>query len=171
VSEALPGDNGSLSLSALERVEQVCTRFDDAWLAGQRPRIEDFLGNTAEAASRRRVMSDMISKCKRYRPHEEVNKAAGGLASTSSPGGLQSLHDVSFLAARSIKDHIDAGTGQTNCHSRGFFTPDRPSLTVELGTERPQIQGVWGWVCAVVSPCRSDCGAIREPGEDWPSNN
>jgi tRNA A-37 threonylcarbamoyl transferase component Bud32 len=30
-------------------VEQVCARFEDAWRAGQRPRLEDFLGNTAEA--------------------------------------------------------------------------------------------------------------------------
>jgi tRNA A-37 threonylcarbamoyl transferase component Bud32 len=49
VSESLPGNNGPLSLSALNRIEQICTRFEDAWLAGQRPRIEDFLGNTAEA--------------------------------------------------------------------------------------------------------------------------
>jgi serine/threonine-protein kinase len=29
------------SLSALERIDPLCDRFEDAWLAGERPRIED----------------------------------------------------------------------------------------------------------------------------------
>ena len=33
----------SLSLSLLKRVDQVCCRFEDAWKADRRPRIEDYL--------------------------------------------------------------------------------------------------------------------------------
>src|SRR5262249_22952228 len=39
----------SLSASLIGRIDQVCDRFEDAWRAGQRPAIEDYLGGTAEA--------------------------------------------------------------------------------------------------------------------------
>ena len=38
----------SLSPSLLQRMADVCDRFEDAWKAGQRPAIEDYLGGTAE---------------------------------------------------------------------------------------------------------------------------
>src|SRR5260370_336535 len=39
----------SLSLSAAKRIDEVCTRFEAAWQAGQAPRIQDFLGDTQGA--------------------------------------------------------------------------------------------------------------------------
>ena len=40
-----PGDDPSLPLSQLERVVATCDRFEAAWRAGQRPRVEDYLGD------------------------------------------------------------------------------------------------------------------------------
>jgi serine/threonine protein kinase/WD40 repeat protein/tetratricopeptide (TPR) repeat protein len=38
----------TLPLSGARRVNEVCNRFELAWQAGQRPRIEDYLGDTPE---------------------------------------------------------------------------------------------------------------------------
>ncbi len=35
-------------LAAARRVEEVCRRFEGAWRAGQRPRLEDYLGEAHE---------------------------------------------------------------------------------------------------------------------------
>ena len=40
-----PGDDPSLPLSQFERVVATCDRFEAAWRAGQRPRVEDYLGD------------------------------------------------------------------------------------------------------------------------------
>jgi serine/threonine protein kinase len=56
--ESLNGNN-SLSLSAAERIDAVCARFEAAWKAGQAPRIEDFLGG-AEGAQREALLREML---------------------------------------------------------------------------------------------------------------
>jgi serine/threonine protein kinase/formylglycine-generating enzyme required for sulfatase activity len=38
----------SLSRSLLQRIDELCDRFENAWQAGQRPAIEEYLGDTAE---------------------------------------------------------------------------------------------------------------------------
>ena len=43
-----PGDDPSLPLSQFERVVATCDRFEAAWRAGQRPRVEDYLGEVPE---------------------------------------------------------------------------------------------------------------------------
>ncbi len=43
-----PRDYPSLPLSQLERVVGTCDRFEAAWQAGRRPRIEDYLGDLPE---------------------------------------------------------------------------------------------------------------------------
>jgi hypothetical protein len=43
MNEQPAGGGESLSLSLLKRVDQVCSRFEEAWKAGRRPRIEDYL--------------------------------------------------------------------------------------------------------------------------------
>jgi serine/threonine protein kinase len=48
VSEHPQGDDGALPSSAAARVDAVCDRFEDAWLSGQRPRIEDALGDAPQ---------------------------------------------------------------------------------------------------------------------------
>jgi WD40 repeat protein/predicted Ser/Thr protein kinase len=40
--------SGPLSRSAARRIDQACDRFERAWRAGERPRLEEALGETAE---------------------------------------------------------------------------------------------------------------------------
>ncbi len=42
-----PGDN-SLPLDAEERIDAICLRFEDAWKAGQRPRVEQYLSGVPQ---------------------------------------------------------------------------------------------------------------------------
>jgi hypothetical protein len=44
-----PGQESSLPLDALARIDQVCLRFEAAWKSGERAQIEDFLGDSQEA--------------------------------------------------------------------------------------------------------------------------
>jgi hypothetical protein len=47
---AVPGKRTEdLPPMQVRRPDQVCDRFEAAWKAGQRPRLEDFLGDTPEA--------------------------------------------------------------------------------------------------------------------------
>jgi tetratricopeptide (TPR) repeat protein/tRNA A-37 threonylcarbamoyl transferase component Bud32 len=50
MSGASPVDTASLSPSQAGRVDEECDRFEAAWRAGRRPRIEDFLGAHPEPA-------------------------------------------------------------------------------------------------------------------------
>ena len=40
----------ALPLALARQVDQVCDRFEEAWLSGRRPRIEEFLGEAPQAA-------------------------------------------------------------------------------------------------------------------------
>jgi serine/threonine protein kinase/formylglycine-generating enzyme required for sulfatase activity len=42
-----PGSE-ELPVSGMRRVEEICIRFEDGWKAGQRPRIEEYLGDIPE---------------------------------------------------------------------------------------------------------------------------
>jgi hypothetical protein len=46
VTAASPGDTGTPS----DRVDTLCDRFEDAWKAGQRPRLEDYLDEVHDAS-------------------------------------------------------------------------------------------------------------------------
>jgi eukaryotic-like serine/threonine-protein kinase len=48
MSERHQPDGDALPLSAARHVDEVCDRFEDAWIADKRPRIQDYLGDTAE---------------------------------------------------------------------------------------------------------------------------
>jgi hypothetical protein len=43
-----PSPTGSVPVSGMRRVDEICERFEGAWKAGQRPRIEDYIGQGAE---------------------------------------------------------------------------------------------------------------------------
>jgi serine/threonine-protein kinase len=47
-SESQSDDRSELPLHALERIDRACDRFEAAWKEGQRPRIEDYLGEIGE---------------------------------------------------------------------------------------------------------------------------
>jgi serine/threonine protein kinase len=52
-------DQPSLSLTALQRIEQACARFEAAWQANAAPRIEDYLG-TAGDAERTQLLCELL---------------------------------------------------------------------------------------------------------------
>jgi serine/threonine-protein kinase len=45
-----PSKHKALSAAMAQRIEAVCNRFEAAWLAGQRPRLESYLDTVPEAA-------------------------------------------------------------------------------------------------------------------------
>ena len=63
------GDD-SLSVSTLGRVDQRCDAFEDAWESGQRPRIEDYLGD-ASGEEREALLRWLIPLDVKYRRQHE----------------------------------------------------------------------------------------------------
>jgi hypothetical protein len=59
MAEVPPGQGGSLPLSARVRADEACDRFDDAWKAGARPRLEDFLGD-AQGPERAALLTELL---------------------------------------------------------------------------------------------------------------
>ncbi len=49
MSDEAPTDPAYLPLRVLDRIDQVCDRFEAAWEAGNRPRLEDFLDEIDDA--------------------------------------------------------------------------------------------------------------------------
>src|SRR5438552_954584 len=45
MSDQSSTESWALPPSVAVRMDQACTAFEDAWKAGQRPRVEDYLGN------------------------------------------------------------------------------------------------------------------------------
>src|SRR5262249_35356294 len=62
-----PDREDSLALSVDERIDEVCTRFEAAWQAGQGPRIEAFLGGVdgaeCEALLRQLLRIELEYRC------------------------------------------------------------------------------------------------------------
>jgi serine/threonine-protein kinase len=48
VNESTPELSGQLPLTSEREIDSACLRFEAAWQAGQRPRIEEYLGQTQE---------------------------------------------------------------------------------------------------------------------------
>jgi hypothetical protein len=53
-------DEPSLPLAQARQVDAVCNQFEMAWKAGQRPRIEDYLGDIPEPP-RAAVLRELIA--------------------------------------------------------------------------------------------------------------
>src|SRR5262249_30465923 len=54
------------SPSLLLHIEKICTRFENAWKAGRRPRVHDFLGGTPEPA-RTALLQELEAVEREYR--------------------------------------------------------------------------------------------------------
>jgi WD40 repeat protein len=50
MSERAPPDAGPLPLPLARQVDEICDRFEDAWVEGRRPRIEEYLPDAPEPA-------------------------------------------------------------------------------------------------------------------------
>jgi serine/threonine protein kinase/formylglycine-generating enzyme required for sulfatase activity len=75
-----------VSFSLVQRIEEICTRFEDAWQAGQRPPIEDYLAEMPEP-ERPRLFPELLKLELAYRRQhgetpdpEEFRRRFPGLA-------------------------------------------------------------------------------------------
>jgi formylglycine-generating enzyme required for sulfatase activity/WD40 repeat protein len=59
MNEVPPADSDAVPLSVELRVDQVCVRFEAAWQAGQRPRIEEYLAGV-EASERPVFLRELL---------------------------------------------------------------------------------------------------------------
>jgi serine/threonine-protein kinase len=66
VNETVPGLSGALPLAAEREIDAACLRFEAAWQAGQRPRIEDYLGQTREP-TRSALLAELLRLDLEYR--------------------------------------------------------------------------------------------------------
>jgi tetratricopeptide (TPR) repeat protein len=57
---------GLLSTAALRRVDEVCTRFENLWRSGQRPRLEAFLSGT-HGPEREELLRELLRLERHYR--------------------------------------------------------------------------------------------------------
>jgi tRNA A-37 threonylcarbamoyl transferase component Bud32 len=62
------GPDGSLALSTEERIDVVCRRFEAAWKAGKRPRLEDYLGE-GEGREQQVLLRELLRLDVEYRSY------------------------------------------------------------------------------------------------------
>lgn len=72
----LPNDS-SLSLDAHRRVDEIGQRFHDAWVAGARPRIEDFLPPGCEPTIHRALLHDLLLEATNRRERRRPDLCRG----------------------------------------------------------------------------------------------
>src|SRR5260221_96398 len=68
MSEVSAPNHDQLSPSQVHQVEDACNRFEAAWQAGPRPRIEDHLGDTQEPG-RSLLLRELLLLEFHYRHH------------------------------------------------------------------------------------------------------
>jgi hypothetical protein len=61
MNEAPSTVDDSLSQSVLEQADRICDRFEDAWLAGRRPHIEDYLGDVPQGRQHDDLLEKLIA--------------------------------------------------------------------------------------------------------------
>jgi tRNA A-37 threonylcarbamoyl transferase component Bud32 len=92
MNEVLSGRFGELPGSLARKVDEVCDRFERSWQSGERPRVEDFLGDAPEQ-ERAALLGELLYLELDYRfpgnPEQvraRLNPAApGGIAARYSP--------------------------------------------------------------------------------------
>src|SRR5262245_33443548 len=66
MSGTAPTGKETLSPQQMRRLDELCTRFEAAWKAGQPPRIRDYLGESPEA-ERAALLQELIELDVEYR--------------------------------------------------------------------------------------------------------
>jgi serine/threonine-protein kinase len=94
-----PRDEEPLSPTVLGRIDEDCDRFEDAWQAGEQPRLEDFLegaeGPERQARLRRLLVVELV-----YRRGEAPSKDE---YRQRFPDGLEAIDDAFATAASSAR--------------------------------------------------------------------
>jgi serine/threonine protein kinase len=79
VSEAAPHPGWDLPATAALAVDRICSAFEDAWQAGRRPRLEDFLRG-ADATARGALLGELLRVDLAYRRRAGERPAAAEYA-------------------------------------------------------------------------------------------
>lgn len=117
----LPGGpaDEALPLSTKRRIDEVCLTFEDAWRSGQRPRLQEYLGDVAEP-ERSVLLEELVSLDVYYlrrsgqAPRPEDYQAAFPGHATAITGAFVRLSDEHAVAC-------------TDCHSNTVLYEERHS--------------------------------------------
>jgi hypothetical protein len=96
MSQASSPRKSSRSLSLNLRIDQACDRFELAWQAGQRPRIEEYLGDTPEP-ERSVLLRELVALDIDYRRQKGEQPKAEDYQAFLAPGQLGCLLEVATL--------------------------------------------------------------------------
>ena len=96
----------ALPLDVLDQIDRICDRFEATWEAGQRPRVEDYLGAVAEPYQPD-LLCDLLAaeldarrrRGERPEPHEYLDRFPGEAA--VDRGGLRVAVDPAIPASDS----------------------------------------------------------------------
>jgi hypothetical protein len=106
-------ENHPLSLSLARRINDVCNRFERAWQAGPRPRLEDFLADTPEP-ERSALLRELIALDIDYRRRASTTLAqarVGPLDRMAQANLRNLLRSDTRMARRSRKKRHTGETG------------------------------------------------------------
>jgi len=142
MSTTLPKSDASLLPSLITRVEEGCDRFEAAWKAGLRPRIEDYLGETADPERSAQwhellVLELVYRRLQGERPRLEEYW-------TRFPGHVELINRILNQTGPSASHDQQAPTGSDQI-KRGYSPPEE-SITQrsekEIGkAEWPEVAG------------------------------
>jgi serine/threonine protein kinase/formylglycine-generating enzyme required for sulfatase activity/tetratricopeptide (TPR) repeat protein len=127
MNNASRSDDRALSASAAERVDEVCDRFERAWLAGQQPRIEAHLINTP-AAEYAALLRELLAVELAYRRSEGASPSLEEYRQRF-PGHAELVAQAFGEEAESVG--LDAGEVDSSCSSGS--TGHEPASTPEPG--------------------------------------
>jgi WD40 repeat protein/serine/threonine protein kinase len=96
MSQASSPRKSSRSLSLNLRIDEACDRFELAWQAGQRPRIEEYLGDTPEP-ERSALIRELAALDIDYRRQNGEQPKAEDYQAILTPAQLASLLEVATL--------------------------------------------------------------------------
>jgi hypothetical protein len=125
MNEVLSGRFGELPGLLARKIDQTCDRFEKAWLSGERPRVEDFLGEAPEE-ERTALLGELLFLELDYRFPGNREQVWACLTS-SAPGGPSAPADA--VRARAAADETVAFQAVTG--------PDGPSAAAA----RPDVPG------------------------------
>jgi eukaryotic-like serine/threonine-protein kinase len=120
MSAKTTSDHTELPLDVLDKIHQICDRFEAAWEAGEQPRIEDYLGQIAEPY-RLAVLRDLLAAELNARSRRGEQPGAAEYAARCPQHAEQVLH--MFLdrelteAPKSAAEQRSVRRGDTDANS------------------------------------------------------
>jgi WD40 repeat protein len=131
VNQDLP--TASFTLASAERVDRVCSRFEAAWQAGQRPRIEEYLDDATEP-SRTALLRELLASELEWRRRRGEWPEPGGYRDRFP--GEDGLIDAVFAEEPTTAGRLRPPAGEAvadrnrllGTHGDGLTRPEPPTL-------------------------------------------